>query len=140
MKKKKKTNLESLSKEEIQQSLVEKLIRIGAIHKSTILEVSFDSFDMGVKRIRVTDRFLFQKAAKTGSGKLVIYLDRLHDTTSIKINDYKSIKTVDDMDLHSLAEAYELKADGSPKPVKVDPVTGLVVKRGRPKTKVKANG
>lgn len=112
--------------------IIDALYEKGVLSESTIIEANYPAIILGgMQSVLMKDNFVFQKYING-----ILFLKRVNTEVVYKLLP-DSVLLIDGMDLERLASIYGIKKDGSSKKVKLDPITGLPVRRGRKTNKVK---
>jgi hypothetical protein len=112
--------------------IIDALYEKSVLTKDTIIEAKYPALIMGgMQTALMTDNFAFQKYDNG-----ILFLKRVNTDVVYKLLP-ENVILIDGMDLERLASIYGIKRDGSTKKVKIDPITGLPVRRGRKTNKVK---
>lgn len=112
------------------------LINKGVIAENTALTAKYKAKALGgISHNIMEGIFLFQEIREIEGNQYIVAKKPYVETTHAFYFD--SIILVDGMEPERLAGIYGLKNDGSEKKVKIDPITGLPVRRGRKPKKVK---
>lgn len=113
-------------------NLFKTLLDKNIINSTTIIESYYPARMLGgLSTCKLSDNFNFVKFVNDK-----ITLKRVN-TNEIYILPVDNILCIDGMNPVRLAEIYGIKSDGSKKKEKIDPLTGLPVRRGRKTNKVK---
>ena len=112
--------------------LIISLIERGAIKKSTHLTAKFKARDLsGSNSSEISDEFALRTIIQNEDGIFfVASRTRLTEEGLYKIP-METVLTIDGMEPRKLAEVYNLRLDGTHKEVKLCPITGEPVRRGR---------
>ena len=114
------------------EKLIMSLIDKGVIKPKTNLTAAVSTVDTIGQRHSSVREFTLRCVVENEKG--IFFAAYLSDNSFDKCL-YKvpllSVKTVDGMDIKSLARVYGLRADGSPSEAKICPITGQPVRRGR---------
>lgn len=115
-------------KSELFNTLIEKAV----ITEATVIDAKYYGNTLGgISTALLEDNFNYVNY-KNG----YVIVKKINSNTLYKIIP-ENIIALDGMAPERLAEIYNIKADGTAKKVKIDPLTGLPVRRGRKTNKVK---
>lgn len=118
------------------KDLAKALINKGVLVKDTAIVAEYQANMLGgIQTTKLKDIFLFQEVREY-NGEEIVVVYKPHKATLHAIT-FEDIEAIDGMDPVRLAGIYGIKEDGSDKKVKMDPITGLPVRRGRKPKKVK---
>lgn len=121
----------------MRESLFVSLIYKCIIKKGTRLGVNVKKQQfVGSGFIDTYDTVIIENARKRKNGKIYINAKSETDKT-YHIIESENICDIDGMDPVRLASVHNIKPDGTTKYVKIDPLTGEEVKRGRKPKKIK---
>lgn len=114
------------------KNLFLKLIEKNILTKDTVIEARHTgNLLAGISTQKIVGEFIFENFTND-----YVFLKKVNSTVIIKVS-LDDILKVDGMDPTRLAGIYGIKPDGSKKKEKIDPITGLPVRRGRKTNKVK---
>jgi hypothetical protein len=112
------------------QNLLNILVDRGIVHQGTQIEAMYVAAGLdGCFTVDTTDLFSVLGAKKTADGNVILILSRLLDNAKLNVS-ANMIITIDGMPPRDLADAFDLKEDGSKKELKLDEF-GNPVRRGR---------
>lgn len=109
--------------------LLKCLIDEGIITAGCVVKAKYMGKNLaGQYTVPKVGKFTFERLVDTTTP----YLTELrNENNQLILVDMSDIIEVDGMDLIRLAETYDMKPDGTKKKVKLDPITGMPIRRGR---------
>lgn len=108
------------------------LLEKDIINITTVLEAKYYGNALGgIQTTLLSGSFNFIKYSNN-----MVYVKKIESEQTYKILP-ENIYAIDGMPPERLASIYNIKSDGTSKKVKLDPLTGLPVRRGRKTNKVK---
>lgn len=114
-------------------NLLKTLVERDIVNSSTVLEAKYYGNSLGgIQTTLLLGSFNFIKLSDNN----FVYLKRIDSEQIYKVVP-ENIIAIDGMPPERLASIYNIKSDGTGKKVKLDPLTGLPVRRGRKTNKVK---